>query len=104
MALGRELCDAGQVSIGEAHLLQPRPCSDDPLPQAVFLSPIALERGCRVVVECQTLANGLDPLPGVAEISDLYTQSEPIEELGPQLAFFRIHGANEKKLRCLSFR
>ena len=45
----------------------------------------------------QATANGFRSILGIREIRYVDDQAKAIQELGPQLAFFRIHGSDQDK-------
>ncbi|CAM5559320.1 hypothetical protein SFIMM107S_05927 [Streptomyces griseus] len=75
----------------------------DPLPQGALLLGPARREALGIVVVREPAPHDLDPLVGVPGRGHLDGQPEPVQQLRPQLALFRVHRPDQQEPRGMPY-
>jgi hypothetical protein len=94
-----EAGDKGQQTVLEHHPGQPITARQDALPKAHLLLRPMMAKGAGVRLEGQAPADHLGTHFGFARTGDGDHESKAVEQLRPQVAFFRIHRAHKEEAR-----
>src|SRR5205823_8173632 len=93
--VGTQAAGEGQDLVGDGDLGEERPGGGDGRPQPVLLGGEPFGEAGRRGVEGQPAAHHLRPQVRIPGCPHLDGQTEPVEQLGAQLALFGVHGPDE---------
>ena len=98
LVFGAYIGDQLQYFFADLNLRQQHPAGRDAFPFFLFGLPPLLHEREGVGFVGDTPPDDLPALLGTEDAIDFHRQTEPVQQLGPQVALFRVHGAHQNEI------